>query len=95
MSDYSQFKKLFDDQGISYASESVTGNEARELARVCAEPLAAKTSRYIMVGSTYFHFDFTGRFIGIESQTFECRLPRIDKSDSNVVESKDDKFKKG
>jgi len=73
MTDYQKFKLLFSDMEIDYSSEPLSTEEARELSRQCAEPLLGKTSRYILVGSTYFHFDFKGNFLGVESSTFEPR----------------------
>jgi len=80
MADIDQFTKLFKAMDIDYATESVTSADARDLARITAESLAGKSAKYLMVGSTFFHFNWKGQFIGIESTSFEPR-PGIEMPD--------------
>ena len=92
MSDLSKLTKVLDEMGASYVVQQLSAEDARILARTCAEPAAAKTAKYILLGSSYLHFDFKGHFLGIECDSFEKREDNNGtgtddtKADSEVVQ---------
>jgi hypothetical protein len=83
MSDLDKFKKLFDEAGVPQDLQVLSGAEAEELARMCREPGAGKSRKYILVGNTTFHFDHFGRFLGVESTAFEPRERKEGEGDGN------------
>ena len=74
MADINKFEKLFKEMNIEYTADPITELDAKELARVTGESEVAKSRKYLMIGGTYFHFDFTGRYLGLESNSFEPRI---------------------
>jgi hypothetical protein len=73
MADFDRMKQLFDKLGVDHDVQSLSSGDATELAASYKEPAVGKSKKYILIGNVSFHFDHFGRFLGVESTTFEPR----------------------